>query len=85
MKDKPCDALLNEGVKIIKESLIVPDRQIQSLQILCQAEAEDIRFVPDKMIHKFKAGDTVLITQGEFRVLKAMLRIGMGNNELQLS
>ncbi len=57
----------HEGVKIIKEPLIVPDRQIQSLQILCQAEAEDIRFVPDEMIQKFKEGDTVLITQGEFK------------------
>ncbi|MCM1510968.1 MAG: UpxY family transcription antiterminator [Clostridium sp.] len=57
----------HEGVKIIKEPLIIPDRQIQSLQILCQAEAEDIRFVPDEMIQKFKEGDTVLITQGEFK------------------
>lgn len=57
----------HEGVKIIKEPLIVPDRQIQSLQILCQAEAEDIRFVPDEMIQKFKEGDTVLIIEGEFK------------------
>ena len=57
----------HEGVKIIKEPLIVPDRQIQSLQILCQAEAEDIRFVPDEMIHKFQEGESVVITQGEFK------------------
>lgn len=57
----------HEGVKIIKEPLIVPERQIQSLQILCHAEAEDIRFVPTEMIQKFKGGDTVLITQGEFK------------------
>lgn len=57
----------HEGVKIIKEPLIVPDRQIQSFQILCQAEAEDIRFVPDEMIQKFKEGDTVLIIEGEFK------------------
>ena len=57
----------HEGVKLIKEPLIVPDRQMRSLQILCQAEAEDIRFVPDKMVKKFREGDTVLITQGEFK------------------
>lgn len=57
----------HEGIKIIKEPLIVPDRQIQSLKILCQAEAEDIRMVPGKMIQKFKEGDTVLITEGEFK------------------
>ena len=57
----------HEGVKIIKEPLIVPDRQIQSLQILCKAEAEDIRFVPDEMIPKFQEGESVVITQGEFK------------------
>lgn len=56
-----------EGVKIVKEPLIVPDRQIRSLQILCQAEAEDIRIVPDEMIQKFKEGDAVLITRGGFK------------------
>ena len=57
----------HEGIKIIKEPLIVPDRQIQDLQILCQAEAEDIRFVPDEIIQKFREGNTVLITEGEFK------------------
>lgn len=57
----------HEGGKIIKEPLIVPDRQIKSLQILCKAEAEDIRFVPDKMIPKFQEGEFVVITQGEFK------------------
>ena len=57
----------HERVRIIKEPLIVPDRQIRNLQILCKAEAEDIRFVPDKMIPKFQEGETVVITQGEFK------------------
>ena len=57
----------HEGVKIIKEPLIVPDRQIQSLKILYQAEAEDIRFIPDEMILKFQEGESVVITQGEFK------------------
>ena len=57
----------HEGVKIIKEPLVVPDQQIQSLRILCQAEAEDIRLVPDEMIQKFKEGDSVHIIEGEFK------------------
>ena len=57
----------HEGGKIIKEPLIVPDSQIQSLQILCQAEADDIRLVPDEMIPKFQEGESVLIIQGEFK------------------
>lgn len=56
-----------EGVRIIKEPLIVPDRQIQSLKILCNAEAEDIRIVPDEMIAKFKEGDSVVVIKGEFK------------------
>lgn len=57
----------HEGLKIIKEPLIVPDRQIKSLMILCDAEAEDIRMVPDEMVQKFQEGDSVLITEGEFK------------------
>lgn len=56
-----------EGVRIIKEPLIVPDRQIESLKILCHAEAEDIRIVPDEMVVKFKEGDRVVIIEGEFK------------------
>ena len=51
----------------MKEPLIVPDRQIQSLKILCNAEAEDIRIVPDEMTAKFKEGDSVVIIKGEFK------------------
>ncbi len=57
----------HEGIKIVKQPLVVPDRQIKSLQILCQAEAEDIRFVPDEMVQKFKEGDSVIIIKGEFK------------------
>ena len=56
-----------EGVKIIKEPLIVPERQIQSLKILCSAEAEDIRIVPEEMVPKFMEGDIVAIVEGEFK------------------
>lgn len=56
-----------EGVKIIKEPLIVPERQILSLMILCSAEANDIRIVPKEMIPKFQEGESVVITQGEFK------------------
>lgn len=53
-----------EGVKIIKEPLIVPDNQIKSLKILCKAE--DIRIVPEEMVSKFQEGDSVIIVEGEF-------------------
>lgn len=62
-----------EGVRIIKEPLIVPDKQIRSLQILCNAEAEDIRLVPNEMVRKFKAGDSVIITEGEFKGIEGQV------------
>lgn len=55
-----------EGIKIIKEPLIVPDNQIKSLEILCNAESDDIRIVPDEMIEKFREGDSVKVIEGEF-------------------
>lgn len=56
-----------EGVKIIKEPLIVPERQINSLKILCMADAEDIRIVPEEIIPKFNEGDRVVVIDGEFK------------------
>lgn len=56
----------HEGVRIIKEPLIVPDNQIKSLMILCEAKYDDIRMVPEEMIEKFKQGDHVKIIEGEF-------------------
>lgn len=56
-----------EGVRIIKEPLIVPERQINSLKILCMAEAEDIRIVPDEIVSKFNEGDSVVVVDGEFK------------------
>lgn len=57
----------HEGSTRRKNPLIVPERQMKSLQIICQAEAEDIRLVPRKAALKFKKGDNVLITDGEFK------------------
>lgn len=74
----------HEGLRIIKEPLIVPDRQIKSLQILCQAEAEDIRFVPDEMIPKFKSGDTVLVTKGDFKGIEGKVARWHGQQRVAL-
>lgn len=55
-----------EGSRLIRTPLIVPDRQIESLRILCQIEDQDIRLVPPEMLPKFHAGDSVRITRGTF-------------------
>ena len=55
-----------ERTRIVKEPLIVPDYQIESLKIICASEAEDIIIVPSD-VHKFKTGQTVRVIDGAFK------------------
>lgn len=55
----------HEGSRIIKEPLIIPDSQMDSLKIICASDSEDIIMVPDD-ITKFKSGDMVRIKEGKF-------------------
>lgn len=56
----------HEGSRIVKEPLIVPDYQIESLKIICTSEAKDIIVVPPD-VHKFKTGQTVRVIDGVFK------------------
>jgi len=56
----------HEGNHIEKEPLIVPDRQMESLKIICESEAEDVIVVPEE-VQKFKTGQMVRITEGKFK------------------
>ena len=55
-----------EGARLIKEPLIVPNYQIESLKIICASEAEDVIIVPPE-IQKFQAGQTVRVIDGVFK------------------
>ena len=55
----------HEGARIVKEPLIVPDYQIESLKIICASEAENIILEPSDL-EKFKTGHTVRVTEGAF-------------------
>ena len=55
----------HEGVRIIKEPLVIPDNQIESLKIICASESEDVIVIPEN-ITKFKSGDMVRIVEGKF-------------------
>ena len=57
---------IHEGTQILKVPLIVPDYQIESLKIICDAEATDILLVPPD-VQKFKAGQTVRVIEGVFK------------------
>lgn len=48
-----------------KEPLIVPDRDIANLRIICQSQEEDILIVPPN-IHNFQTGRRVRVTKGDF-------------------
>ncbi len=54
------------GRKIEKEPLIVPSSQMESLKIICAAEAADILIVPDE-VRKFEEGQQVRIIEGQFK------------------
>ncbi len=63
---------IHERTKIKREPLIVPERQIKSLQIICQFEAGDI-VVVSQTIDKFQTGDWVRITNGNFKGVEGIV------------
>ena len=56
----------HEGKKIEKTPMIVPTSQIDSLNIICEAEAEDI-IISHTEIPKFEKGQVVRIIDGAFK------------------
>ena len=46
--------------------MIVPDNQMESLRIICEAEAEDI-IVSGTDIPKFESGQMVRVVEGQFK------------------
>lgn len=57
---------IHVGNKISTEPLIVPDVQMESLRIVCQADVDDIIVSTDK-IEKFQKGQVVRIIDGKFK------------------
>ena len=56
----------HEGKKIEKTPMIVPTSQIDSLKIICEADAEDI-IISHTEIPKFEKGQVVRIIDGAFK------------------
>ena len=56
----------HKGRTIMKEPLIVPDHQIDSLKIICNSQAEDI-ILELSEIKQFKAGQKVRVVDGIFK------------------
>ena len=56
----------HEGNKIIKTPLIVPDNQMESLKIICAADADNT-FVSLVKVPKFEKGQLVKVIDGTFK------------------
>ncbi|WP_288575642.1 UpxY family transcription antiterminator [uncultured Prevotella sp.] len=54
------------GNKVEKEPLIIPDNQIESLRVICNADADDIIVSTDE-VPKFQRGQVVRIIEGKFK------------------
>ena len=57
---------IHKGARLVKEPLIVPDQQMESLRILCASEVEDVIIVSSE-IPKFQSGQTVRVIDGAFK------------------
>ena len=57
---------IHEGNRIIKTPLIVPDYQMESLKIICAADADNT-IVSLVKVPKFKNGQLVKVTEGAFK------------------
>ena len=55
-----------QGVNRVKEPMIIPNRQMESLMIICKAESDNI-IISSKTIEKFAKGQPVRITEGKFK------------------
>lgn len=55
-----------QGGNRVKEPMIIPNRQMESLMIICKAESENI-IISSKTIEKFAKGQPVRITEGKFK------------------
>lgn len=68
-----------------KTPMVIPERQMESLEIICEAEAEDILIASEDEVRvKFEEGQMVRITDGKFKGVvgrvakyKGQLRVGV--------
>lgn len=57
---------LHDGGTVKRIPLIVPDNQIESLRIICEAEANDVILSSEEIV-KFKEGQLVRVIDGSFK------------------
>lgn len=61
------------GSRVDKSPMIVPDSQIKTLQIICNADASDNVLVLQEEVKKFKEGQRVQVIEGEFKDVEGIV------------
>ncbi len=56
----------HDGINIIKYPLVVPEKQIEQLRIICNSESEDTMIVPHN-VPNFANGELVRVIEGDFK------------------
>lgn len=61
------------GSRIEKSPLIVPNREMQTLQIICGVENTDHVFVLEEEVTKFQTGERVRVIEGNFKGVEGVV------------
>ena len=69
------------GNKVEKEPLIVPDNQIETLRVICNADADDIIVSIDE-VQKFQKGQSVRIVEGKFNGVTGIVACYQGQQRV---
>lgn len=64
---------IHVGSRVDKIPMIVPDGQIKTLKIICEADASDDVLVLQEEVKKFKEGQRVQVTEGEFKGVEGVV------------
>lgn len=74
----------HHGSTILREPLIVPDRQMESLRIICELEMERDVILLQEEIRKFKTGDRVRVVGGDFQGVEGVVARFQGQQRVGL-
>jgi len=67
-----------------KEPLIIPDRQIESLRLICNSNIEDILLEPF-VVEKFLKGQHVIVKDGPFKGVEGVIARFQGQQRVGIA
>lgn len=63
----------DDGSRVDKVPMIVPDNQIRTLQIICEANANNDVLILQEEVKKFQVGERVRVIEGEFKGVEGIV------------